>query len=122
MNGPGSAVSASMPRHWVMNTSSWPNLVCASRWLRATILALFSRAAVISLRFWLIMLSRVMISQSRAAACGIQSVPGTSGLVMGQGAPLPLVDDGAGVAWVGQVAAEAGEDLAESQDVSVDVE
>jgi hypothetical protein len=32
------------------------------------------------------------------------------------------VDDGAGVAWVGQVVAEAGEELAESQDVGVDVE
>jgi hypothetical protein len=30
-------------------------------------LALFSRTAVISLRFWVIMLSRVMISQPRAA-------------------------------------------------------
>ena len=25
MNGPGSVVSASMRRHWVMNTSSWPH-------------------------------------------------------------------------------------------------
>jgi hypothetical protein len=43
MNGPGSEARASMRRHCVMNTSSWPHVVCASRWLRATIFALFSR-------------------------------------------------------------------------------
>jgi hypothetical protein len=32
-----------------------------------------SRTAAISFRFWIIMLSRVMISQPRAATCGIQS-------------------------------------------------
>ena len=85
MNGPGSEVSASMRRHWVMNTSSWPHLVCASRWLRATIFALFSRTAVISFRFWMIMLSRVTISHPRAATSGIQSVSSTLGLAMGQG-------------------------------------
>src|SRR5512132_187355 len=30
-----------MRRHWVMNTSNWPHFVCASRWLRTTIFALF---------------------------------------------------------------------------------
>jgi hypothetical protein len=47
---------------------------------------------------------------------------GPVGVCCGAGWPLPLVDDGAGVARVGQVVAEAGEDLAEPQDVSVDVE
>jgi hypothetical protein len=85
-------------------------------------LALFSRTAVISLRFWVIMLSRVMISQPRAATCGIQSVSSTSGLVIGHGTRSPLVDHGSGIAWVGHVAAEAGQDLAQAQDVSVDVD
>jgi len=58
MNGPGSGISASMRRHWVMNTSSWPHFVCASRWLRAAIFALFFRTAAISSRFWMIMPSR----------------------------------------------------------------
>ena len=39
----------------------------ASRLLRATILALFSRMAAISFRFWLILLSRVTISHPLAA-------------------------------------------------------
>jgi hypothetical protein len=39
--------------------------------LKATTFAIFSRTAVISIRFWLIMLSQAMISQPRAAACGI---------------------------------------------------
>jgi len=59
-------------------------LVWASRWLRATILALFSRIAVISFRFWMIMLSSVTISHTLAATSGIQSVSSTSGLAMGQ--------------------------------------
>jgi hypothetical protein len=36
--------------------------------------------------------------------------------------PLPLVDDSAGIAWIGHVVAEAGQDLAEPEQVSVDVE
>ena len=79
-----------MRRRWVMNTSSWPHFVCASRWLRATIFALFSRTAAISFRFWMIMLSRAMISQPRAATCGIQSVSSMSGVVMGHGARCRL--------------------------------
>ncbi len=37
-----------MSRHRVMNISSWPHFVPASRWLRATIFAPFSRTALIS--------------------------------------------------------------------------
>jgi hypothetical protein len=67
------------------------------------------------------MLSRVMISQPRrrpAVSVGVEHV----GVCYGAGWPLPLVDDGAGAARVGQVVAEAGEELAEAWDVSVDVE
>jgi hypothetical protein len=39
--------------------------------LKATTFAIFSRTAVISIRFWMIMLSQVMISQPSAATCGI---------------------------------------------------
>jgi hypothetical protein len=35
--------------------------------------------------------------------------------------PLPLVDDSSGIAWMGLVVAEAGEDLAGPEQVSVDV-
>lgn len=73
-----------MRRHWVMNTSSCPILFCASHWLRATTFAMFFRIAVISIRFWLIMLAQVMISQPRAATCGIQFVSSTLGFVMGR--------------------------------------
>jgi Bacterial regulatory helix-turn-helix protein, lysR family len=48
-------------------------------------LALFSRTAAISFLFWVIMLSRVMISHPLAATSGIQSVSSTSGLAMGRG-------------------------------------
>jgi hypothetical protein len=90
MNGPRSAVSASIWRHCVMNTSSWLHLVWASRWLRATILALFSRMAAISFRFWTIMLSRLAISHPRAATSGIQSVSSSAGRAMGHGARCRL--------------------------------
>ncbi len=86
MNGPRSEVSGSIRRHCDMNTSSWPYLVWASRWLSAAIFALFSRMAAISFGFWMIMLSRVMISHPLAATSGIQSVSSTSGLAIGQGA------------------------------------
>jgi hypothetical protein len=38
------------------------------------------------------------------------------------GDDVPLVDDGSGVAGVGHVIAEAGEELAEPEKVSVDVD
>ena len=74
-----------MSRHRVMNTSSWPHFVLASRWLRATIFAPLSRTALISFRFSMILLSRVMISHPLAATTGIQSSSSASGLAIGQG-------------------------------------
>jgi hypothetical protein len=65
MNGPCCEVSASMRRYWVMNTSSWLHLVCASRWLRATILALFSWTAAI-----------VAVLDDHAVACDDQPASG----------------------------------------------
>jgi hypothetical protein len=74
MNGPGSGMSASIRRHWDMNSSSWPHFVCASRWLRATIFALFSRTAAILFRFRIIMLSRVAISRTPGSLVATVSV------------------------------------------------
>ena len=85
-------------------------------------MALFSRMAAISLRFWRIMLSRVTISHPLAATWGIQSVSSTSGRAIRARCPVPLVDDGSRVAGVGDVVAEIAEDLAEPEYVSVDVE
>ena len=81
----GLQITASMLRHWAMNTSNWPHFVCASRWLRATIFALFSRTAASSFLFWAIILSRVTMSHPLAATSGIHSVSRTSGLAIGQG-------------------------------------
>jgi hypothetical protein len=83
IKGPGLVVSASISLHLVMKISSWPHLDLASAWLRATILALFSRTAVTSFTFVMILLSRVTINQPLLATSGIQSGSRTSGLVIG---------------------------------------
>jgi hypothetical protein len=70
----------------------------------------------------MIMLSRVRISQP---CCGDLRYPvGVEQVGAGDGAgcPLPFVDDSSGVAGVGHVVAEAGEDLAEPEQVSVDLD
>jgi hypothetical protein len=121
MNGPRSEVSGSIRRHCDMNTSSWPHLVWASRWLSATIFALFFRMAAISFRFWMIMLSRVTI----AIPGGHLGYPVRVEHIRacdGARCPAPLVDDGPGVPGIRDVVAETAEDLAEPEDVSVDIE
>jgi hypothetical protein len=117
MNGPRSEVNASICRHCVMNTSSWPHWIWASRWLRAAIFALFSRMAAISFRFWMIMLSRVTISHP-GYPVGVEHIRACDGARC----PVPLVEDGSGVAGIGDVVAESAGDLAEPENVSVDVE
>jgi hypothetical protein len=70
----------------------------------------------------MIMLSRVTISQPRGGdlryPVRVEHVRARDGA----GRPLPLVDEGSGVAGVGHVVAEAGEDLAGPGQVSVDVD
>jgi hypothetical protein len=121
MNGPGSEVSASMRRHWVMNTSSWPHLVCASAGSGPHLGVVLPDGGDL-----------VAVLADHAVAGDDQPAPGGDlrypvgvkhvGVGYGAGWPLALVDDGAGVARVGQVVAEAGKKFAEPQDVSVDVE
>jgi hypothetical protein len=70
----------------------------------------------------MIMLSRVMISQPRAATLRypvrVEHVRARDGA----GRPLLLVDHSSRIAWMGHVVAEAGEDLAEPEQVSVEVD
>jgi hypothetical protein len=69
----------------------------------------------------MIMLSRVMISQPRGGdlryPVRVEHVRARDGA----GRPLPLVDDGSGIAWMGHVVAETGEELAEPEQVSIEV-
>ena len=60
-------------------------------------------------------------SAALPATSGIQSVSSTSGLVTGQGGLWPPVDDGSWVAGIRHVVAEAGQDLAEPEHVSIDL-
>ncbi len=84
-------------------------------------LGLFSRMAAISFRFWMIMLSRVTIShpgRHLGYPIRVEHIRACDGARF----PVPLVDGGFRVAGIGDILGGTAEDLAEPENVSVDVE
>jgi hypothetical protein len=84
MNGPGSSRSVSIERQRVISTSSWAHVPTASLPASVTMRAPDSRTAAISAWLTAMFESRVMMSHPLAAVCGIHTVSGVCGRVIGQ--------------------------------------
>src|SRR5689334_24532451 len=84
MNRPGSESIASMRRHWVMNTSSCPVLFCASPIVEGHHLHHILPASRDLHPVLADHTVAVMISQPRAATCGIQFMSSAFGFVVGR--------------------------------------
>lgn len=122
MNGPDSLSRASTRRHCVSRTSSWAQVPIASRPARATMRAPLSRTAAISARFTAMLLSRVMISQSRRVTSGIQPGSNVAGEAIGHASRRRLNRSPPGSPGVGHISTNLHKDLREAQNIGVDIE